>query len=112
MSLTPVINDLRSEREKIAQALAVLESLNGPRRGRPPGWLKKPVAVEAAQQVNGRKPFSLATRRLSGHHSDQLALHCHVGNNAQIVARRWNNELMRFAELIRPEKEIEQRAEK
>lgn len=63
MNLTTVIDELKSQRDTLEQAVFALERLRGPRRGRPPGWLKKPVAVENAPQSNGRKPFSLATRR-------------------------------------------------
>ena len=43
MNLTKILADLRREREQIDEAILSLERLaagSGPRRGRPPAWLK------------------------------------------------------------------------
>ena len=50
MNLTKILEDLRREREQIDEAILSLERLaagSGPRRGRPPAWLK-------AQKSRGR----------------------------------------------------------
>jgi hypothetical protein len=50
MNLTKILADLRREREQIDEAILSLERLaagSGPRRGRPPAWLK-------AQKRKGR----------------------------------------------------------
>jgi hypothetical protein len=52
MNLTKILTDLRQEREQIDEAILSLERLaagSGPRRGRPPAWLK-------AQKKKGRVP--------------------------------------------------------
>jgi hypothetical protein len=44
MNLTKILTDLRHEREQIDEAILSLERLaagSGPRRGRPPAWLKQ-----------------------------------------------------------------------
>jgi hypothetical protein len=43
MNLTKILEELRREREQIDEAILSLERLaagSGPRRGRPPAWLK------------------------------------------------------------------------
>jgi len=43
MNLTKILEDLRQERAQIDEAILSLERLaagSGPRRGRPPAWLK------------------------------------------------------------------------
>ena len=43
MNLTKILEDLRREREQIDEAILSLERLaagSGPRRGRPPAWLR------------------------------------------------------------------------
>ncbi len=43
MNLTKILEDLRQERTQIDEAILSLERLaagSGPRRGRPPAWLK------------------------------------------------------------------------
>ena len=50
MNLTKILEDLRREREQIEKRFSSLERLaagSGPRRGRPPAWLK-------AQKGHGR----------------------------------------------------------
>jgi hypothetical protein len=52
MNLAKTLADLRREREQIDEAILSLERLaagSGPRRGRPPAWLK-------AQKRRGRPP--------------------------------------------------------
>ena len=55
MNLTKILAELRQEREQIDEAILSLERLaagSGPRRGRPPAWLKaqktksRPTAVK------------------------------------------------------------------
>jgi len=44
MNLTKILAELRREREQIDEAIMSLERLaagSGPRRGRPPAWLKE-----------------------------------------------------------------------
>ena len=50
MNLNKILDELRREREQIDEAILSLERLaagSGPRRGRPPAWLK-------AQKIKGR----------------------------------------------------------
>jgi len=57
MNLTKILEDLRQEREQIDEAILSLERLaagSGPRRGRPPAWLK-------AHKVRGRPAKSKDT---------------------------------------------------
>ena len=60
MNLTKILEDLRREREQIDEAILSLERLaagSGPRRGRPPAWLKEQkTRVHAA---NVREPASV-----------------------------------------------------
>ncbi len=52
MNLTKILIELRQEREQLDEAILSLERLaagSGPRRGRPPAWLK-------AQKIRGRPP--------------------------------------------------------
>jgi hypothetical protein len=45
MNLTKILAELRRERKLIDEAILALERLlagSGPRRGRPPGWLREP----------------------------------------------------------------------
>ena len=52
MNLTKILVELRREREQIDEAILSLERLaagSGPRRGRPPAWLK-------AHKTKGRPP--------------------------------------------------------
>jgi hypothetical protein len=46
MDLRRMIAELQSEKERLDRAIEALERLsakNAPRRGRPPGWLKKQI---------------------------------------------------------------------
>lgn len=57
MNLTKILGDLRQEREQIDEAILSLERLaanSGPRRGRPPAWLK-------ARKGRSRLPASKET---------------------------------------------------
>jgi hypothetical protein len=63
MNLTKILEDLRREREQIDEAILSLERLaagSGPRRGRPPAWLKaqKSKGRLAAKEVNAAKSVS------------------------------------------------------
>lgn len=66
MNLTKILEDLRRERAQIDEAILSLERLaagSGPRRGRPPAWLKD-------QKTRGRAPNiakeSASARSVSG----------------------------------------------
>jgi hypothetical protein len=65
MNLTKILEDLRRERAQIDEAILSLERLaagSGPRRGRPPAWLKD-------QKTRGRAPSvkeSASARSVSG----------------------------------------------
>ena len=52
--------------------------------------------------VELRKDGTLGVRT-GGGHSDLIATHHHVSNDVTLVARRWNNDLMRFVDFIIPE---------
>jgi len=57
MNLTKILSELRQEREQIDEAILSLERLaasSGPRRGRPPAWLK-------AHKNRGRSPAGKET---------------------------------------------------
>lgn len=59
MNLTKILEDLRREREQIDEAILSLERLaagSGPRRGRPPAWLKEQKTRVRAP--NGKEPSS------------------------------------------------------
>jgi len=61
-NFTQMLLDLRSERDRVDEAIVVLERLAigaGKRRGRPPLWMKRAAAAAPVK----RKPFSAETRR-------------------------------------------------
>jgi hypothetical protein len=56
MNLTKILTELRQEREQIDEAILSLERLaagSGPRRGRPPAWLK---AHKRGRPPGGKEP--------------------------------------------------------
>jgi len=56
MNLTKILAELRREREQIDEAILSLERLaagSGPRRGRPPAWLK--AQKSAARPAGGKE---------------------------------------------------------
>lgn len=62
MNLTKILEELRREREQLDEAILSLERLaagGGPRRGRPPAWLK-------AQKAKGSGKEQPATKTASG----------------------------------------------
>jgi hypothetical protein len=70
MNLPQMLADLRAERQKLEEAILVLERLaatGGRRRGRPPKWMAStPAQTSAAISIAAtgkRKPFSAATRK-------------------------------------------------
>ncbi len=75
MNAIKLINELRTERQNIDEAISVLSRLatNGPkRRGRPPKWMgssrNTPIPVGedgqgVARHMLKRKPFSAETRK-------------------------------------------------
>lgn len=65
MNLTKILEDLRREREQIDEAILSLERLaagSGPRRGRPPAWLKE--QKNRARTTNVKEPA--AVKSVSG----------------------------------------------
>ena len=66
MNLSKILADLRREREQIDEAILSLERLaagSGPRRGRPPGWLK---AHKRPGRPAGSKGTKGATKTAAG----------------------------------------------
>jgi hypothetical protein len=66
MNLTKILEDLRREREQIDEAIMSLERLaagSGPRRGRPPAWLKAQKTKARPQASAKEQP---ATKSASG----------------------------------------------
>jgi hypothetical protein len=60
-----MLSELRSERQRIEEAILVLERLaaSGPRRrGRPPKWMAQEPARTTTSTVTKKPVFSLATR--------------------------------------------------
>lgn len=61
MNLTKILAELRREREQIDEAILSLERLaagSGPRRGRPPAWLKEQKSKghsSAGRETNSAK---------------------------------------------------------
>jgi hypothetical protein len=58
MNLNTILEDLRREREQIDEAILSLERLaagSGPRRGRPPAWLKA-QRTKVRPQAGGKEP--------------------------------------------------------
>jgi len=65
MNLTKILEDLRQEREQIDEAILSLERLaagSGPRRGRPPAWLK----AQQSRTRPGKSKEAPATKSASG----------------------------------------------
>lgn len=64
MNLTKILAELRREREQIDEAIMSLERLaagSGPRRGRPPAWLKEQknkVRSSVAREAGAAKSAS------------------------------------------------------
>lgn len=66
MNLTKILAELRREREQIDEAILSLERLaagSGPRRGRPPAWLK-------AHKTKGRPPVGKESQAAKSAGSD------------------------------------------
>jgi len=65
MNLTKILEDLRQERAQIDEAILSLERLaagSGPRRGRPPAWLK--AQKSSLRPVKGKE--TPATKSATG----------------------------------------------
>lgn len=63
MNLNKILEDLRREREQIDEAILSLERLaagGGPRRGRPPAWLKLQKA-RSRPQGSGKESTAAKT---------------------------------------------------
>lgn len=64
-----MLAELRSERERVAEAIVVVERLaigsGGKRRGRPPKWMSAAKAGNAVkvEEPRQRRPFTAATRQ-------------------------------------------------
>ena len=69
MDILNMLAELRSERDRIAEAILVVERLaigsGGKRRGRPPKWMAaaNTANVTTAEHPKERRGFSAATRR-------------------------------------------------
>ena len=67
MNLTSMLSELRSERQHIDEAIAVIQRLaagGAKRRGRPPKWMASEAERDGSfGPVRKRKPFSAATRK-------------------------------------------------
>jgi hypothetical protein len=58
MNLNKILEELRREREQIDEAILSLERLaagSGPRRGRPPAWLKAQKSTKVRPQGSGKE---------------------------------------------------------
>jgi hypothetical protein len=66
MDINSMLTELRAERERLTEAILVLERLAAgghKRRGRPPKWLAASApSVEEGGRTRKRRPFSAATR--------------------------------------------------
>jgi hypothetical protein len=69
MDILKMLAELRAERERITEAILVVERLaiasGGKRRGRPPLWMSaaKTGLATTTEEPKQRRPFSAATRR-------------------------------------------------
>ena len=69
MDIDKILSELRSESERIDEAIQMLERLaarKGRRRGRPPAWLKESLSAEIGEQgkaVSPRKAFPPLTKK-------------------------------------------------
>jgi len=73
MDIMKMLDTLRSERDRVSEAIVVLERLamgQGKRRGRPPNWMKeatnkgtKKESYKRAHRESRKRKFSAATRR-------------------------------------------------
>lgn len=74
MDIMKMLHTLRGERERLSEAIVVLERLaagqGGKRRGRPPNWLKeatntgtKKESYKRAHRESRKRKFSSSTRR-------------------------------------------------
>jgi hypothetical protein len=66
MDINSMLAELRAERERLTEAIVVIERLAAgghKRRGRPPKWLAASApSVEEGGRSRKRRPFSAATR--------------------------------------------------
>jgi hypothetical protein len=66
MDINSMLAELRAERERLTEAIVVIERLAAGghnRRGRPPKWLAASApSVEEGGRSRKRRPFSAATR--------------------------------------------------
>jgi len=66
MDVSKIVSELRAERDGLTAAIMALERLvhnQGPRRGRPPAWLKNIEAIQNQPKRRGRPPGSKNQRR-------------------------------------------------
>jgi len=69
MNLNKILEDLRREREQIDEAILSLERLaagSGPRRGRPPAWLKEQKSRGRGAVRTGSVRESASAKSVSG----------------------------------------------
>jgi len=66
MNILQMLEELRSERQQIEEAILVIERLavgSGRRRGRPPKWMSKAVVADGAEAQPKKKRSVSATAR-------------------------------------------------
>jgi len=66
MDIHRMLAELRSEKERLEEAILTIERLavgNVGRRGRPPKWMTEVKALGSSQGAKKRRTFSAATRK-------------------------------------------------
>ena len=66
MDIMAMLEQLRAERERLDEAILVIQRLaagGAKRRGRPPKWMSTPKAAEHAEPGKKQRQFSAATRK-------------------------------------------------
>ena len=66
MNILQMLEDLRLERQRIDEAILVVERLaagGSRRRGRPPKWMSATKIVDGRTMPKGRRTFSAAARK-------------------------------------------------
>lgn len=66
MNILQMLEELRSERQRLDEAILVIERLaagGAKRRGRPPKWMAATKAADGVSEPTKRKAFSAATRK-------------------------------------------------
>ena len=66
MNILQMLEELRSERQRLEEAILVIERLaagGARRRGRPPKWMAATKTVDGGAEPKKRRAFSVATRK-------------------------------------------------